>query len=57
MVIALFRDFNEVFLSGSIFKIGGFLGSKIAVKIDQVLLKKIFAIVLVIAAFKLFFSK
>ncbi|MEZ4818122.1 MAG: sulfite exporter TauE/SafE family protein [Flavobacteriaceae bacterium] len=39
------------------FVVGGFLGSKIAVKIDQTILKKIFALVLVLAAFKLFFSK
>ena len=40
-----------------LFVVGGFLGSKIAVKIDQTILKKIFALVLVLAAFKLFFSK
>ncbi|MEZ4875789.1 MAG: sulfite exporter TauE/SafE family protein [Flavobacteriaceae bacterium] len=39
------------------FVVGGFLGSKLAVRIDQALLKKIFAFVLVIAAVKLFFSK
>ncbi|MCB0458224.1 MAG: sulfite exporter TauE/SafE family protein [Flavobacteriaceae bacterium] len=39
------------------FVVGGFLGSKIAIKIDQTILKKIFALVLVLAAFKLFFSK
>lgn len=39
------------------FILGGFLGSKLAVKIDQVVLKRIFAFVLVLAALKLFFSK
>jgi uncharacterized membrane protein YfcA len=39
------------------FVVGGYLGSKFAVKIDQNILKKIFAIVLVIAAIKLFFGK
>ncbi|MEL6812322.1 MAG: sulfite exporter TauE/SafE family protein [Bacteroidota bacterium] len=39
------------------FVVGGFIGSKFAVKIDQVLLKKIFAVILIVAAFKLFFSK
>jgi len=39
------------------FVLGGFIGSKFAVKIDQGLLKKIFAVVLVIAAVKLFFGK
>lgn len=39
------------------FILGGYLGSKLAVKIDQLVLKRIFAFVLVIAALKLFFSK
>lgn len=39
------------------FVIGGWVGSKFAVKIDQAVLKKIFAVVLVVAAIKLFFGK
>ena len=39
------------------FVIGGFVGSKFAVSINQEVLKKVFAIVLVIAALKLFFGK
>ncbi len=39
------------------FIVGGFLGSKFAVKIDQAILKKIFACILIVAAIKLFFSK
>lgn len=39
------------------FVIGGYIGSKFAVRVDQTLLKKIFAGILVIAALKLFFSK
>ncbi|MCZ6594294.1 MAG: sulfite exporter TauE/SafE family protein [Bacteroidetes bacterium] len=42
---------------GVFFVLGGLIGSKFAVRIDQVMLKKIFAAVLVVAAFKLFFSK
>lgn len=38
------------------FVIGGFIGSKFAVTISQGILKKIFAIILLIAALKLFFS-
>ena len=38
------------------FVVGGYLGSKFAVRIDQNILKKIFAVVLVIAAVKLFFG-
>lgn len=39
------------------FVVGGYLGSKFAVRINQELLKKIFAGILVLAALKLFFSK
>ncbi|MEZ4857915.1 MAG: sulfite exporter TauE/SafE family protein [Flavobacteriaceae bacterium] len=39
------------------FVVGGYLGSKLAIKIDQVMLKKIFAFILLFVAFKLFFSK
>jgi uncharacterized membrane protein YfcA len=39
------------------FVIGGWVGSKFAIKIDQAILKKIFAVVLVLAAIKLFFGK
>jgi len=39
------------------FVVGGYLGSKVAVSINQNVLKKIFAIVLVIAAVKMFFGK
>ncbi len=40
-----------------IFVIGGFLGSKLALKIDQHLLKKIFGTVMLIAALKMIFGK
>ncbi|MCW5519713.1 sulfite exporter TauE/SafE family protein [Aureitalea sp. L0-47] len=39
------------------FVVGGYLGSKFAVSINQQMLKKIFALILVVAAVKLFFSK
>ena len=39
------------------FVVGGYIGSKFAVKVDQGLLKKIFAVILVVAAIKLFFGK
>lgn len=50
-------DWKYALLIAIFFVVGGYLGSKIAVKIDQTILKKIFALVLVLAAFKLFFSK
>ncbi|HPF11291.1 MAG TPA: sulfite exporter TauE/SafE family protein [Flavobacteriaceae bacterium] len=50
-------DWNYALTIAACFVVGGFIGSKLAVKIDQNLLKKIFAVVLVFAAVKLFFSK
>lgn len=39
------------------FVVGGFVGSKFAVSIPQNILKKSFAVILLIAAIKMFFSK
>lgn len=39
------------------FIVGGFFGSKLAITINQTMLKKIFSVVLLIAAIKMFFSK
>lgn len=39
------------------FIVGGYLGSKLAVAISEQLLKKLFAIILLLTAIKLFFSK
>lgn len=39
------------------FIVGGYFGSKLAITINQTLLKKLFSIVLLIAAIKMFFSK
>ncbi|MDX1462675.1 MAG: sulfite exporter TauE/SafE family protein [Marinirhabdus sp.] len=39
------------------FVVGGYIGSKFAVRIDEGVLKKIFAVILVIAAIKLYFGK
>ena len=39
------------------FVVGGFFGSKLAISIDQAMLKKIFGVILLIAAFKMFFGK
>lgn len=39
------------------FIIGGYLGSKLAISINQTLLKKLFSLLLLVAAIKLFFSK
>jgi uncharacterized membrane protein YfcA len=39
------------------FVIGGYLGSKLAISINQTLLKKLFSLLLLVAAIKMFFSK
>ncbi len=39
------------------FVVGGYFGSKIALSINQAVLKKIFSIILLIVAIKMFFSK
>lgn len=39
------------------FLIGGFFGSKLAITIDKDLLKKIFGVILIIAAIKMFLGK
>ncbi len=45
MIVALF------------FVVGGYIGSKIAIKIPQDLVKKVFSVFLIFVAIKLFFSK
>lgn len=50
-------DWQYALIIASCFVVGGLFGSKLAVRIDQSILKKIFAVVLVISAIKLFFSK
>ncbi|MCF6307237.1 MAG: sulfite exporter TauE/SafE family protein [Flavobacteriaceae bacterium] len=39
------------------FVVGGYFGSKLAISINQDMLKKIFGVILLIAAFKMFFGK
>jgi uncharacterized protein len=39
------------------FAIGGYLGSKLALNIDQGIVKKIFAVLMVVVAIKMFFGK
>lgn len=46
-------DFRVIGLLAAGFVIGGLIGSKIALRIDTVVLKKIFAVVLLYSAFKL----
>ena len=50
-------NWKYALLVSAFFVIGSYFGSKIAISIDQRILKKIFAIVLVLVAGKMFFSK
>lgn len=50
-------DWKVALIVSILFIIGGFIGSKIALQIDQRMLKKVFGIVMLIVAVKLIFSK
>ncbi|WP_335339121.1 sulfite exporter TauE/SafE family protein [Lutibacter profundi] len=50
-------DWRIALLVAVLFMIGGFLGSKIALQIDQRMLKKIFGVMMLIVAIKLIFTK
>ena len=50
-------DWKVALIVSVLFIIGGFLGSKIALQIDQRMLKKVFGVMMLIVAFKLIFSK
>ena len=50
-------DWKIALIVSVLFIIGGFLGSKLALQIDQRLLKKIFGVMMLIVAIKLIFTK
>lgn len=50
-------DWKIAIIVSVLFILGGFIGSKIALQIDQRSLKKIFGVMMLIVAFKLIFSK
>ena len=50
-------DWKAALIVSVLFVVGGYLGSKIALQIDQKMLKKIFGVLMLIAAIKLIFSK
>lgn len=51
-------DWRYALIVAVVFFIGGYIGSKIAININQQMLKKIFGIVMILAAVKMiFFSK
>ncbi len=50
-------DWKVALIVSVLFIIGGFLGSKIALQIDQRTLKKVFGVMMLIVAIKLIFTK
>src|SRR5437868_14621825 len=50
-------DIRSTLIIASTFLIGGFIGSKIAIAIDQNLIKKIFGVFLLLVAFKMILVK
>ncbi|WP_457618822.1 TSUP family transporter [Lutibacter sp.] len=50
-------DWRIALIVAVLFMIGGFLGSKIALQIDQKTLRKIFGVAMLIVAIKLIFTK
>lgn len=51
-------DWKMALIASAVFIIGGFIGSKFALKIDEVILKKVFGVLMLAVAIKLlFFSK
>ncbi|WP_456376747.1 TSUP family transporter [Lutibacter sp.] len=50
-------DWKVALIVSVLFIVGGFIGSKIALQIDQRMLKKIFGIMMLIVAIKLIFTK
>lgn len=50
-------DWRVALIVSTLFIVGGFLGSKIALQIDQRMLRKIFGVMMLIVAVKLIFTK
>lgn len=50
-------DWRFALIVATLFIIGGFLGSKIALQIDQKMLKRIFGVLMLIVAIRLIFTK
>lgn len=50
-------DWKSALMISACAILGAWLGSKLSVKLDTLLLKRIFAVLLVFIAFKMFFSK
>ncbi len=50
-------NFKYALIIACCFVLGAFLGSKLALKLNEVVLKKIFSVLLIVVALKMFFTK
>lgn len=50
-------NFKYALVIAACFIVGSYLGTKVAISINEVVLKKIFSVLLVLVAIKMFFSK
>lgn len=50
-------NFSYAFVIALFFMVGGYIGSKLALRIDQVVVRKVFAVFMVVVAIKMFFNK
>lgn len=50
-------DWKVALIVSTLFIIGGFVGSKMALQLDQRILKKVFGLMMLVVAIKLIFSK
>ncbi len=50
-------NFRYALVIAACFVVGSYLGTKVAISINEVLLKKIFSVLLIAVAIKMFFSK
>jgi len=50
-------DWKVAVIVSTLFIIGGFIGSKLAIQLDQRILKKVFGVMMLIVAIKLIFTK
>ena len=50
-------DWKVALIVSTLFIVGGFVGSKMALQLDQRILKKVFGVMMLVVAIKLIFSK
>jgi len=50
-------NFRYAFVIALFFIVGGYFGSKLAIRIDQAVIRKLFAVFMILVAVKMFFTK